>query len=297
MILKDLVKGQKQMLVLGAIGAVALVSLAVVGIRFSLSSVAKAKEELLDLSSKIKTADNVLSKSSNTSSDYDGSVKILKECLDKIPPERDYYSWASQVIYATAKATGLEVDSIDEMSAPGSRAAGKKDDIGFRSYSLRITARGGYAQTKHFISRIEHDQPLARFPGMEISSGSSPDSHNVQLFLQWPFNLSTLEELWDEVESKKKSIALKSSYGRNKAESELEMHGAAGAEDSGSNTLPPKDAPETPDGSDINFHQNGAKYALLGNNAKGEGSFNKHDSRKFVASKNVSSQRVAGGYQ
>ncbi len=297
MMLKDLVNGQKQMLVLGVIGAVALVCLAVVGIRFSLSSVAKAKEELLDLSSKIEMADNVLSKSSNTSRDYDNSVKILKECLDKIPPERDYYSWASQVIYATAKATGLEVDSIDEIYAPGSRAGAKKEDIGFRSYSLRITARGGYAQTKHFISRIEHDQPLARFPGMEISSGSSPDSHNVQLFLQWPFNLSTLEELWAEVESKQKSIALKSSYGRKKSESKLEVHGAAGAEDSGSHALPAKDASETPDGSDINFHQNGAQYALLGNNAKGEVPFNEQASRKLVASKNVSSQRVAGGYQ
>ncbi|NNJ70012.1 MAG: hypothetical protein HKP10_01835 [Kiritimatiellales bacterium] len=294
---KALNKGQKQNLILSSVAAVVLLCLTVLGIRFSLSSVAKAREELMDLSSKINTADNVLSKSSHTSEDYDSSVRILRECLDKIPPERDYYSWASQVIYATARTSGMEVDTVDEMNTPASKVDGNKETVGFRSYSLRITARGGYTQTKNFLSRLEHDQPLVRFSGMEISSGSSPDTHNVQLFIQWPFNLSKLEAVWDEVATKQKAIARQSGYRHQSAESGLDRNGPEETDGPRSETRPPTDSPKAPDGSDINSFRDEAKYARLDNNAKRKALLHEQGIRKRLTAKASSSRRTTGGYR
>jgi hypothetical protein len=48
---------------------------------------------------------------------------------------------------------------------------------------------------------------LVRFSGIEISSGQGPDTHDVQLFMQWPFNFGEISKNWDAVADKQMKIA------------------------------------------------------------------------------------------
>lgn len=215
MSLKGLTKEQKQYLVLAVIGGAILVVVAVFGIKLSLSSISEAKQELADLTTKIDSADRTLSRRKQTSGDFVRSMKILKQHLKNAPPERNYYSWATEVIYSRARKTGLEIDTIDEINVPQSKPGKKKSSLQFESYSLRIMAHGGYNNTKMFIKQIKQGYPLVRVAGIDISKGSTPDTHDIQLFIQWPFNLGAIAKNWDSVESQEHDLAEEDSGGAN----------------------------------------------------------------------------------
>jgi len=204
----DLTKSQKQYLAIGGIVAVGLVVLVVFGIRLSLSSIRTAKEELEEVSGKIEKADRSLERRARTEKDLVGISAKLGGLLENLPPERNYFSWATEVIYSIARASELEIDAIDEQSGaakakPKGKAAGA---IKLESYSLRITARGGYRNVKAFLARLEREQPLARITGVDISSGSNPEIHDVQIFVQWPFNLSAITDALEAIDARKKSM-------------------------------------------------------------------------------------------
>jgi hypothetical protein len=208
MSLAELTKEQKQYFTLGLIGGVIVIILAVMGIRFSLSSISEAKLELADLTDKINAADKALSKRSRASEDYKRTVSILKSHLENIPPEKNYYSWATEIIYSNGRNSDLEIESVDEIRARA--LGGDADDestIKFESYSLRIVAHGSFEQVKGFLKNIEKEYPLVRFSGIDISSGSDVEAHNVQLFIQWPFNLGQITKVWEEVESQQLQVA------------------------------------------------------------------------------------------
>lgn len=208
MSLKELTKDQKQYVVLGGLAVIILGILLVLGVRFSMASISAAKEELDDLTGKIENAEQALSRSNKTSKDYVETVSILGGYLEKAPPARNYYSWATEVIYSKARSVGLEIDSIDEISMP-LQSVSEDGGVGitFESYSLRLTAHGGYENTKYFLKLIKKDYPLIRFSGIEISSGQSPDSHDIQLFMQWPFNIGEISKNWDTVATKQRKVA------------------------------------------------------------------------------------------
>ena len=203
MSLADLTKEQKQYLGLGGLGAVVLVVLAVMGIRFSLSSIAAAKLELADLTEKIERADKALIRQDQTSEDFDRTAAILKAHLENAPPKKNYYSWATEIVYSKGRDSGMQIQSVDEVVATG-RAKKAEDGAGlnFEAYSLRVAARGDYEQIKEFILKVEEDHPLVRFTGLEISAGTDPGGHSIQLFLQWPSNLGDIEKRWEEVRAK-----------------------------------------------------------------------------------------------
>ncbi len=208
MSLLELAKSQKQHFALGGIVAVVLMVLLVFGVRVSLSSIRKAKEELESVSGKIESADQSLARRSRTEEELaEISVKLGK-ILEDLPPERNYFSWATEVIYSAARASQLEVDAIDEQSGAAKSEPEKKDAgaIQLEAYSLRITARGSFGSVKAFLNRIEQEQPLARITGVDISSRAEPEIHDVQIFVQWPFNLSAITEAWEAIDAKKKSI-------------------------------------------------------------------------------------------
>ena len=209
MSLKDLSKEQKQYVALGLLAGAVLMILTVLGVRFSLATVSTAKEELDDLTSKISHANQALSRSRQTSEEYVETVAMLKEYLTNAPPERNYYSWATEIIYSTARFAGLEIDSIDEITLPQRKRSGSEDGatISFDSYALRIMAHGGYENTKYFMNLLKQDYPLVRFSGVEISAGQNRDAHDVQLFMQWPFNFGEISKNWDAVASKKMKVS------------------------------------------------------------------------------------------
>jgi hypothetical protein len=204
--IKDLSKEQKQYIALGLLSTAILVILMVLGIRFSMATISTAKEELDVLTDKINRANQALSRSKQTSKEYVDTIDVLKKYLANAPPERNYYSWATEVIYSKARLADLEIDSIDEISIPNQRRSGTDAaaaTISFDSYSLRIMGHGGYENTKFFINLLKKDYPLVRFSGVEISSGKNPEAHDVQLFVQWPFNFGDITRNWDAIADKK----------------------------------------------------------------------------------------------
>ena len=198
-----LTKEQRLYLVLGGVVALILVVLMVFGVKVSLSSIGEAKLEMADLTSKIESAEQSLAKHSYTKEKFAETSDELRRHLQNIPPKRNYYSWATEIIYAIARLADLEIDGIDEQTGVG----GKDDNtIKLESYSLRITAHGGFSNVKSFLELVEEDQPLVRVTGIDISTGSKLDVHDVQFFIQWPFNLSSITDAWEEVASKQQAI-------------------------------------------------------------------------------------------
>jgi hypothetical protein len=202
MSLKELTKEQKQYVVLGLLSVAILVILMALGIRLSMATISTAREELDDLTAKIERANKALSRSKKTSADYVETIGVLQKYLANAPPERNYYSWATEVIYSKARLADLEIDSIDEITLSDQRSSAPDGDgpvISFESYALRIMGHGGYESTKYFISLLKQDYPLVRFSGVEISSGQNPEAHDVQLFMQWPFNFGEITRNWDAI--------------------------------------------------------------------------------------------------
>jgi hypothetical protein len=208
MTLAALSKEQKQYMVLGVLAVVAVVALAVFGIKGSLFSIAVAKGELQEIADKIETADRALAKSKQTSKEFIQTSSDLKLLLKTLPPSRNYYSWATEIIYSLARSTELDIDAIDELAVVRSTEANQKEAPGLRleTYTLRITARSGYRNARRFLALIEEEHPLARVIGMEISSGSKPDTHNIQLTIQWLFNPEAIAQVWDSVAAKQLAV-------------------------------------------------------------------------------------------
>lgn len=204
MTLASLPKEQKQYLVLGLLVAVALVVLSVFGIKISLASIAEAREELKEVSDKIEAADRALAKSQDISAQYVATATELKELLKNVPPTRNYYSWATEIIYNLGRSAALEIDAIDELSfariEKDKKDSKDADGVRLETYTLRITAHGGYRNVKEFLALMDEAHPMARIIGMEISSsGNRPEIHDIELLIQWPFNTDAIAKIWESV--------------------------------------------------------------------------------------------------
>ena len=212
MSLADLNKVQKQYMVLGAVVSVMMVVLIYFGVKFSTSSLSEMKSELEELTQKIDQSDRTLAKRAGTSLEYEQSVEILKAHLGNTPPRRNYYSWATEIIYAIARSTGLEVDAIDETGGvvPQKKAKKSSDGVKMESYALRITAHGGYECAKQFLRELQHEQPLVRISGIGINKGANPEVHDIQLSIEWPYNISELTAGWMHIEKMKTEAGMRS---------------------------------------------------------------------------------------
>ena len=208
MSLSNLTKDQKKYIVIGLIGGIVVVVFAVIGIQFSLSSIAAAKLELADLTTKIENADTALAKRDQAKDEYDQTVTRLKDHFAGLPPEKNYYSWATGIIYSTGRNSGLEIESVDEVI---NSSKDKVEDVPIKlsSYTVRITAHGSYEQVKLFLQNLGENHPLVRISGIEIGIGPNLSSHNVQVYVQWPFSLDAITQVWDEVASKQRKIAIR----------------------------------------------------------------------------------------
>ena len=200
---KNLTKEQKKYIALGVIVATALVAIIVFGIKVSLSSISEVRLELNDLTGKIESADRALAKQSKVREEFVETVDRLKGHLKNIPPDRNYLSWATEIIYSKARLTGLEIDTLDEQTRTRVPSkSGNNKELKLESYSLRVTAHGGYETLKQFLELIEKDHPLARVTGVDISTGTDPEIHDMQLVIQWPFNLSVVTDAWASIDVK-----------------------------------------------------------------------------------------------
>ncbi len=216
--LKDLSKEKKQYFVLGAIGVVTILAAAVFMIKFSLSSIGVARVELQDFTDKIERADRSLAKNKRAEEAFIESISTLKGYVENTPPDQNYYSWATEVIYGKARAARLEVHAIHETGrSKPNQGSKEKDAIVVESYSLRIIAHGGYGNVRQFLDELIQEHPLVRVTGLEISTGSEPEVHDVQLFVQWPFKLGHRIENWRDIPTR--ALAKKISHGTPEAPS------------------------------------------------------------------------------
>ena len=206
MSLKELTKEQKQYIALAALVAFGVVGGIVFGVKVSLSSIDKAKLELQELEGRIKGAQRSLTKQERMRSDFSETVDALKAYLKDAPPNQNYYSWATEVIYSIARKASLDVDAIDEQSQPGGVEPGDDQTLAMESYALRITSHGSYEALKAFLRLIEEKHPLARVTAVDVSSGAEPEIHDIGLVVQWPFNLHSVAEVWDDIDAKKLAV-------------------------------------------------------------------------------------------
>ncbi len=198
--LKEMGKEQKQYIAIGGMVSIALVVGIVFAVRGSLSSIAEARLELNDLAGKIESADRALAMQQQVKDEFAETMGAIKEHLRDAPPIQNYYSWATEAIHAKARLANLEIDTIDEQSRKGGAPSGGKGKaLNLEPYSLRIVAHGGFESLKQFLELIEKDHPLARMVMVDISTGSEPEIHDVQLMVQWPFNLGVVADAWADI--------------------------------------------------------------------------------------------------
>jgi len=208
MSLGELNKEQKQYLVLGFLVTAILATLVVFVIRFSLSSISEAKAELADLSQRIEGAERLLGGRARAEEEFAQTSAALRSHLAKLPPGRNYYSWATEIIYAGARQAGLEIGSIDELKGyQAQEKASPAPEVALEAYSLRIVAQGGYENLRRFFGNMQAGQPMARITGLEVSVGPKPDRHVIELFVQWPLTPSEVVALWQSVEQQQQEVA------------------------------------------------------------------------------------------
>ena len=208
----DLTKDKKQYIVLASVVGVVVVALLYFGIHTETSSMSKTKEELEELTKKIEKSDQTLEKRSLICEDYEKSISQLKLHIKNMPPKKNYYSWATEIVYETARSTALEVDGVDEANAarPKTTEESAGEEISLESYELRIIAHGGYEDVKEFLLELKRRQPLVRYTGIEINKGQKLDVHDIQLSVEWPFNLSDLSATWERIEKKREDAGIHS---------------------------------------------------------------------------------------
>lgn len=195
--LKAMSKEQKQYLLLGIIGGVLIVVLIAFGINAILSSTNDARTELDELRGKIEAAERTVETNRRNRDEFLDSIEALRKYLAGIPPDRNYYSWATEVIYREARHAGVEVDAMEELNiAATDDGAEEGGAVEMESYALRINARGSYEGAKRLLKRFSDHHPLVRVTGLEISAGSKNEIHEIQLFIEWPFNMGRIAEGW-----------------------------------------------------------------------------------------------------
>lgn len=203
---KDLSREQKQYLIIGVLGVIVVVGSIVIGVKFSMSSIGEARVELDELTDKIDRADRSLANQQQNEEKFINTIYELKDYFGKIPPEQNYYSWATEVIYGTARTTHLKIDSVNEAGGTKKNTSGKKNKVSVHSYSLRIVAHGGFEDIKYFLWEISNNYPLVRITGLEVRSGSIPDIHDVQILIQWPFGVAHIADTWGIIPSKSQNV-------------------------------------------------------------------------------------------
>ncbi|MEI6891706.1 MAG: hypothetical protein V5783_05990 [Pontiella sp.] len=196
--LSHLTKEQKIYMALGAIALIGIGVGIVMGVQYWMSSIQETKTELADLNLKIDRTERLLFKTAESRTNFEQTIRELERDLDYVPPEQNYYSWATEIIYSKSREAGLEIESVDEVAVSGAKRGAALDPVYFELYSLRIIARGGFEQTKLFLRNIEENHPLVRVYGLEFSTGGTPDEHRIQLFVQWPFRMNRLRRLWED---------------------------------------------------------------------------------------------------
>jgi len=186
--LSNLSKQQKDRLLLMVMGGVLLVGGIGYGLKsvFAISASVESKNEILE--SKISRAERMVRMQNRLRKDSQEISAELKTYIKEAPPEKNYYSWASELLYALAKKTAFKIDRIEKQG----ESAKSKADVLKISSSLKIVAQGEYETCLNFLKTMEKEYPLVRVVSIDIKPGENVEVHKVNIVIQWPSNLAYL---------------------------------------------------------------------------------------------------------
>jgi len=166
-------------------------------LNFALSMSADVEKKDEQLAEKINSVDRKLRREIVVTKQIQKIDAELKSYVKEVPLQKEYYVWATELIYDLAEKTNLDVSGIKKIG--GTKAASKsKKKIALEiSTNLKIVVKGDYQSVCNFLKRMEKEYPFVRIVAIEIKKGSKPDVHDVNIEIQWPFNLASLlqEEL------------------------------------------------------------------------------------------------------
>ncbi len=187
----ELTKEQKQMAVLaGVIGITVLVALYLFVLKPVLANADTAREQLVRLRADIAKADSALKKEHR----FVWETAELKDRIDHatrkyIPPYGNSLAWATERLYAVARAVGVNIESLSGNSAVwgGSSDPAQKGRRAFVSFSAQVALQCSYAELQGFLQALEQDNPLACATGVTLEGREQdPVKHHVNLAVEWP---------------------------------------------------------------------------------------------------------------
>jgi len=192
----NLSKQQKDRLVLMVMGGVLFLAGIGYGVKSGFSISTRVEDENKILEKKIIRAEGVGGKQRRLLKKAQEISAELKIYATEAPPEKNYYSWASELLYALAKKVSFKIDRIEKQGSTSVVMKGKgkksqKDALKI-STSLKIVAHGEYETCLNFLKMMEKEYPLARVVSIEINLGENIEIHNVDIVIQWPSNLAYL---------------------------------------------------------------------------------------------------------
>ena len=196
--LSNLSKQQKDRLLLMVMGGVLLVGGVGYGLKsvFAISASVESKNEILE--SKISRAERMVRMQNRLLKDTQDISAELKTYIKEAPPEKDYYPWASKLLYALAKETAFEIKDVIDIGGSSSspKVKGKdkkvKVDVLKIGSNFKVVAEGEYETCLNFLKTMEKEYPLVRVVSVDIKPGENVEIHNVNIVIQWPSNLAYL---------------------------------------------------------------------------------------------------------
>ncbi|HDL77891.1 MAG TPA: hypothetical protein ENG36_03925 [Lentisphaerae bacterium] len=188
--LQELSTEQKQIVVLSVLLAFGI-SYAIYRFALvpSLSAMRKAREELGEMESQLRTAKRLIARRDMIMVDLEKSADRLDQWVRKyVAPQENRLAWATEYIYRIAREVGIDIEAASEVAVglvPWRSAPETKR--GFDPYAIRIVFRGGFFDLVKFLERIEKTNPFAIVALVNIAAyPSDPERHNIEVRLMFP---------------------------------------------------------------------------------------------------------------
>jgi hypothetical protein len=150
----------------------------------------QTRMDLEDMRSQLAQAQRSLSRESQTRGQLDDATRQAQAVLNQcIPPMENPLSWVAQRVYGSARAVGLEIESVNDLGvAPPGWATSGEGTRAFVPYSVRIVTQCGYRQLVNLIQEMEKSNPYLCVTEIAITAQeNSLERHRITLGVEWPF--------------------------------------------------------------------------------------------------------------
>lgn len=148
----------------------------------------ETKLEYSQMKSDLEDAHDKVVMTSKVLTQLDESFTNLSYKVDVLMPPRDNpLTWVTERIYAQARRSNLDVESIGEnpVNTPWGQLSNSPRRFGI--YGVRVLTSCGYNELRQFITDFCERNPMAVVSGIKVTAGGDGvERHRIQLFLEWP---------------------------------------------------------------------------------------------------------------